>query len=257
MTQAAAALSTRSLSVRFGGLAALQDITIDVPEDAIVSVIGPNGAGKSTLLNAICGLVRSRGEIIVFGRDVTREKPYRIPAHGVARSFQDPQLLDSETTLENILSGAFVVAGYTMLDQVVRRGRVHACEATQAEHAMQLLDMVGLAGFANRRCSELAYGPRKIVDILRGLMSEPKLILLDEPSSGLDRHERKRVEELLLTLHARRGVTMLVVEHHMDLVRAISDRVVALQSGAVLIEGLPNEVLDSQGFRQAMVGGRT
>lgn len=255
MTPGTTALSTRSLSVRFGGLAALQEVAIDVKENTIVSVIGPNGAGKSTLLNAICGLVRSRGEIIVFGRDVSGERPHHIPAHGVARSFQDPQLVDSETTLENILSGTFVVAGYTMLDQVARRWHVHACEATLAERAMQLLEMVDLAGFANRRCSELAYGPRKIVDILRALMSEPKLMLLDEPSSGLDRRERKRVEELLLTLQARRGVTMLVVEHHMDLVRAISDRVVALQSGAVLIEGPPDDVLDSQGFRQAMVGG--
>ncbi|MER2633580.1 MAG: ATP-binding cassette domain-containing protein [Rhizobiaceae bacterium] len=255
-----AALSTSGIGARFGGLQALNDVTVTVERDTIVSIIGPNGAGKSTLLNAVNRLIRTVGAVHVFGADVTRERAFNVSRHGVARTFQDPQLVDSETVLENVLSGTFPARSYSTLDQIVRRGRVGGSENAAATRAMELLAMVGLDGQATRRCSELAYGPRKLIDILRALICAPRLILLDEPSSGLDTHERHRVRDLLKTIHAQGhpnggGVSMLVVEHHMDLVRAISHKVIALQSGAVLMQGETRAVLESQGFRQAMIGG--
>lgn len=255
-----AALSTTGIGARFGGLQALSDVSVTVERDTIVSVIGPNGAGKSTLLNAVNRLIRTAGSVHVFGADITKERAFNVSRHGVARTFQDPQLVDSGTVLENVISGTFPTRAYSTLDQIIRRARVRGYESAAAGRAMELLRMVGLEGQATRRCSELPYGPRKLIDILRALISSPRLILLDEPSSGLDTHERHRVRDLLKAIHAQGhptggGVSMLVVEHHMDLVRAISHKVIALQSGAVLMQGETREVLESQGFRQAMIGG--
>jgi ABC-type branched-subunit amino acid transport system ATPase component len=255
MPDSTPALSTKAIGARFGGLQALNDVSIAVERDTIVSIIGPNGAGKSTLLNAVNRLIRTVGSVQVFGADVTRERAFNVSRHGVARTFQDPQLVDSETVLENVLSGSFAARSYSTLDQLVRRGRVHRFESAAVERAMELLSMVGLDRQAGRKCSELAYGPRKLIDILRALLAAPRLILLDEPSSGLDTHERHRVRDLLQAIHAQGGVSMLVVEHHMDLVRAISHKVIALQSGSVLMQGETREVLESQGYRQAMIGG--
>lgn len=249
------ALETFDLTVRFGGLVALEDVTIAVPEGKIVSIIGPNGAGKSTLLNGVSRLVRSQGAVRFFGREIKGEAPQDLIALGVARSFQDPQIMDGESVLENVLSGAYGRLGYSMLDQIVRFRKVADRERAAADRAREFLDMAGLAEQARRPCSELAYGPRKLIDILRGLMAEPRLMLLDEPSSGLDRSERKRIEQVLVKINRTLGVSMLVVEHHMDLVRSISDHVIALQSGRLLMQGGADEVLDSQGFRKAMVGG--
>lgn len=250
-----AALSTSGIGARFGGLQALSDVSVTVERDTIVSIIGPNGAGKSTLLNAVNRLIRTVGSVHAFGADLTKERAFNVSRHGVARTFQDPQLVDSETVLENVLSGTFATRSYSTLDQIVRRGRVRTEESAAAGRAMELLRMVGLDSQATRRCSELPYGPRKLIDILRALIASPRLVLLDEPSSGLDTHERHRVRDLLKAIHAEGGVSMLVVEHHMDLVRSISHKVIALQSGSVLMQGETRDVLESQGFRQAMIGG--
>lgn len=255
MAASVPALKTSGLSAAFGGLIALSDVSMEVPAETIVSIIGPNGAGKSTLLNGVSRLIRTTGTVSVFGQDVTAVPAPKLSSFGVARTFQDPQLVDTETVLENILSGTYGTIGYSLVDQLWRRGKVARLEQEAVDRAMELLRMVGLAELANRKCSELAYGPRKLIDILRALIARPRLVLLDEPSSGLDTHERKTIEKTLSEVHAQGGVALLVVEHHMDLVRAISHKVVALQTGSILIEGTPAEVLESQGFRKAMVGG--
>lgn len=250
-----AALRTKGLSVHFGGLVALSNVEIAVEQGQIVSVIGPNGAGKSTLLNAINGLIRSTGEVGLFGQDVSSVDPCQLCGRGLARTFQDPQLMDNESVLENVLVGGHASLGYNLADQVFRPWIVRARERSATQKAIELLDMVGLAGVAHRKCNELSYGAHKLIDIVRAMLSEPSLLLLDEPSSGLDMQERRNVEKLLLQLNAAKRLSMLVVEHHMDLVRAVSHQVVALQSGAVLLTGTPSEVLESQGFRKAMIGG--
>ena len=247
-------LRTQDLSARFGGVVALDGITIAIDDGALVSVIGPNGAGKSTLLNGISRLIRTQGKVAVFDKDITATPPYHLATLGLARTFQDPQLIDSDTVLENVLAGAHSTLGYGFVDQAFLAWRALAREREAVARAMDLLALAGLADVAERRCSELAYGPRKMIDILRALMGHGKLVLLDEPSSGLDRLERKKVEQLLTTVNRTSGTTMLVVEHHMDLVRAISSRVIALQTGRVLMDGSAESVLQSQEFRVAMVG---
>jgi branched-chain amino acid transport system ATP-binding protein len=249
------AIEVRALSVAFGGLRALTDVSASVSADHIVAVIGPNGAGKTTLLNAICGLVpKANGEVRHYGKDVTNAHPTAIARTGVGRSFQDPRLIDSFSVLENVLCGAHATIGYSLADQVVRRRKVSKREGKARAEAMELLDLFGLAHLADVEAGRLAYGPRKMVDIIRATISRPSILLLDEPSSGLDRAERARIGNMMLKIHGEFGIPMMIVEHHMDLVRAVTNRVLGLASGSVALEGPTGEVLDSAEFRVTMMG---
>jgi branched-chain amino acid transport system ATP-binding protein len=249
------AIEVRALSVAFGGLRALTDVTASVSADHIVAVIGPNGAGKTTLLNAICGLVpKANGEVRHYGKDVTNAHPTAIARTGVGRSFQDPRLIDSLSVLENVLCGAHATIGYSLADQMVRRLKVSKREGQARAEAMQLLDRFGLAHLADVEAGRLAYGPRKMVDIIRATISRPSILLLDEPSSGLDRAERVRIGNMMLMIHEEFGIPMMIVEHHMDLVRAVTDRVLGLASGSVALQGRTVDVLESAEFRATMMG---
>jgi branched-chain amino acid transport system ATP-binding protein len=249
------AIEVRALSVAFGGLRALTDVSASVSADHIVAVIGPNGAGKTTLLNAICGLVpKANGEVRHYGKDVTNAHPTTIARTGVGRSFQDPRLIDSFSVLENVLCGAHTTIGYSLADQVVRRRKVSKRERDARADAMELLGLFGLAHLAGLEAGRLAYGPRKMVDIVRATISRPSILLLDEPSSGLDRAERVRIGNMMLKIHREFQIPMLIVEHHMDLVRAVTHRVLGLASGSVALDGPTGEVLDSAAFRVTMMG---
>jgi branched-chain amino acid transport system ATP-binding protein len=249
------AIEVRALSVAFGGLRALTDVTATVSADHIVAVIGPNGAGKTTLLNAICGLVpKANGEVRHYGKDVTNAHPTAIARTGVGRSFQDPRLIDSLSVLENVLCGAHATIGYSLADQVVRRLKVSKREGRARAEAMELLDRFGLAHLAGVEAGRLAYGPRKMVDIIRATISRPGILLLDEPSSGLDRAERVRIGNMMLMIREEFRIPMLIVEHHMDLVRAVTDRVLGLASGSVALQGRTDDVLNSAEFRATMTG---
>jgi len=249
------AIEVRALSVAFGGLQALTDVSASVSADHIVAVIGPNGAGKTTLLNAICGLVpKANGEVRHYGRDLTNAHPTAIARTGVGRSFQDPRLIDSFSVLENVLCGVHTTIGYSLADQVFRRRKVSKREGEARADAMELLDLFGLAHLADVEAGRLAYGPRKMVDIIRATISRPSILLLDEPSSGLDRAERARIGNMMRKIHGEFHIPMIIVEHHMDLVRAVTDRVLGLASGSVALDGPTGEVLDSAAFRVTMMG---
>ena len=248
-------LTLSGVNVSFAGIHALSGVDLEVRQHDVLAIIGPNGAGKSTLLNAICGIVDVRGQITFNGRQLAGRRPAEIAAAGLGRSFQDPPLIEHYTVLENVVCGAHLRLGYRMFDQVLRRRKVSASERMMEQKAMALLDFVGLAGRAGVRVGELAYGARKRVDIARAMVSGPRLLLLDEPSSGLDGQERDALTSILLLLREQERVGILVVEHHMDLVRATASRVVALQAGSVLMAGDPDEVLSSEVFRSAVVGG--
>ena len=249
------AIEVRALSVAFGGLRALTDVTASVNAGHIVAVIGPNGAGKTTLLNAICGLVpKANGEVRHYGTDVTNAHPTKIARGGVGRSFQDPRLIDSVSVVENVLCGAHATIGYSLADQVIRRFKVGKREREAHADARELLGLFSLGHLADVEAGRLAYGPRKMVDIVRATISRPSVLLLDEPSSGLDRAERARIEDMLLMIHKEFHIPMVIVEHHMDLVRAVAHRVLGLVSGSVALQGPTSEVLDSEEFRATMTG---
>ena len=249
------AIDVKALSVIFGGVKALTNVSTSVNAHEIVAIIGPNGAGKTTLLNAICGIVRkSHGEVRHFGKDISNTRPAKVVQGGVGRSFQDPRLIESATVLENILCGAHTTIGYSLVDQIVRRGKVTKRERQACADANELLAMVGLDDLAHAEAKQLAYGRRKMVDIIRATMSKPSVLLLDEPSSGLDGGEQARVEHMLLMIHEELKIPMLIVEHHMDLVRVVADRVLGLVSGSVAMQGATNDVLNSDEFRATMTG---
>jgi ABC-type branched-subunit amino acid transport system ATPase component len=253
-----AVLTIEDLVVRFGGVTALDNVTLDVQEGELVAVTGPNGAGKTSLLNAICGLSRGNaaGRIDLYGQPTRGKSPVAIARAGVARTFQDPPLIDSESVVENLLVGAHLSLSYGLFRQVLGRRSVVRQEAAARSRAMELLELVGLKDAAAAPAGSLPYGARKLIDVARALMSTPRILLLDEPTSGSDLEERQTLQRLLIDLRAR-GLSMLVVEHHMDVVRATADRVIGLQAGRVLLTGTPSEVLDSASFREAVVGRGT
>jgi branched-chain amino acid transport system ATP-binding protein len=249
-------LSIRDLTVLFGGVRALSEVTFDVNRGDVVAVVGPNGAGKSTMLNSISGLVRDNAEggISFEGNQVLGHSPVSIVRAGVGRSFQDPPLIDTESVLENVLLGAHARSSYGIGAQMFRRGHVRRLEAEATERAESILDFVGLAAFRDRPVAGLPYGRRKLIDIARAILAGPKLLLLDEPTSGLDGDEQKAVARLLNELHRTTPVTILLVEHHMDIVRSIASTVIGLAVGAIVATGTPGEVLDSAEFRSVIVG---
>lgn len=247
-------LSVAHLSVQFGGIRALVDLSFEVTPGEVVVIIGPNGAGKSTTLNAISGLVPCRGEIVLNHRSIVNCSPSQLASSGVGRSFQDPQLIDRSTVLDNVLNGAHARLGYAPWQQVFSPFSVARGERQATELAMHLLDTVRLAPYAHAKVHDLSYGARKLVDIVRALASRPSVLLLDEPTSGLDRDKSAELEELIVSLSQKSDIAILVVEHHMDMVRRVASRVVALQAGQVLMAGTPTEVLDSADLQASFVG---
>ncbi|MFF4796173.1 ABC transporter ATP-binding protein [Streptomyces sp. NPDC001276] len=253
---AAGPLSIRDLTVSFGGVRALSSVSADVPGGEISAIVGPNGAGKTTLLNAIGGLLGRavHGTVTFDGSPITRRSPTNLARLGLARSFQEPRLIEQASALENVLAGAYLHMGYSTLDQMVRPWRVKKGERGVRDQIVSLLTGIGLAHVRDEPVAGLPYGVRKLIDITRALASAPRLLLLDEPTSGLDSSDRRTVEELLAGLRAERRVTVVVVEHHMDLVRRVADRAIGMAAGCAIATGTPTEVLDSKTFRAAVVG---
>ncbi|MEA2235116.1 MAG: branched-chain amino acid transport system ATP-binding protein [Solirubrobacteraceae bacterium] len=248
-------LSLRGVGVSFGGVRALVDVNFDVQAHRIVAVVGPNGAGKTTLLNAMGGMLRKvSGDISLRGTRITGKKPSQLARAGFGRSFQDPRLIEAETALENVLSGAHLTMGYGTLDQLIRPWHVRRQEALARERAMALLDFVGLGHTRDLTVSSLPYGSRKLIDIARAMAGSPEILMLDEPSSGVDQAERDVIAEVLRELRSGHRMTVVIVEHHMDLVRAVADQVVGMAAGSAIAVGTPSEVLDSESFRAAIVG---
>jgi branched-chain amino acid transport system ATP-binding protein len=250
------ALSLGEISVRFGGVHALQGLSAEVPAGMTTSVVGPNGAGKTSLLNAISGYARgnTQGVIMLGGRRLNREPPRVRASLGVGRSFQDPHLIDSTTVLENLLVGAHQSLAYGLGRQLFMRRWVAGEESKARERAAVILQLIDHGHLEHKPVAGLPYGSRKLIDIGRALMSTPRLLLLDEPTSGLDNEERAQVARLLAQLRNEGETTLLMVEHNMDLVRELSDCVFGLEAGGVVASGTPDEVLDSLEFRAAIAG---
>jgi branched-chain amino acid transport system ATP-binding protein len=215
-------------------------------------LIGPNGSGKSTMLNTISGLVsgNASGFVAVNGESMLGSAPVVVARAGVARSFQNPSLIDAASVLENVMLGEHLRLKYSMGDQLWRRLWVRRSEREARRRAEVVLTFMDIAGVMDRPVAGLAYGVRKLVDIARAIVAGPELLLLDEPTSGLDSDEQLAVGQMLRELHSATSITVLVVEHHMHVVREIADKVVALESGRVLSIGRPEEVLASESFRE-------
>ncbi|GII29160.1 ABC transporter ATP-binding protein [Planotetraspora mira] len=238
-----ALVEVRDLTLRFGGVTALADVAFDVGERQICGLVGPNGAGKSSLFNCVNGYYRpSGGSIRVGGVDVLSVPAHRTVRLGIARTFQHPTLQPDRTVLDNVLLGGHSTLSGTVLSAMLALPGERRRERELVTRARELLGSLGLAGAERTSAGDLPYGSQKRVEIARALLSGPRLLLLDEPASGLTHSEVGEVGELITRIRADHGLTVIVVEHHMGLISAVTDHVVALVSGRKVAEGTAQAV---------------
>jgi branched-chain amino acid transport system ATP-binding protein len=249
-------LRVENLSVRFGGIKAVNDVGFEVVEGEVFTIIGPNGAGKTTIFNLISRLYAPTSGRILFGDiDLTRIAPHEISGLGIARTFQNIELFEHATVLENLLIGRHCHRRTGLLADLFFLPQVRRAERAEREAVERVIDLLDLAHYRDTRVAGLPYGVRKVVELGRALAMEPKLLLLDEPSSGLNVEETDDMAWWIRDIKEALGITVLMVEHDMNLVARVSDRVLALNYGQVLTSGAPAEVQRHPEVVEAYLGG--
>ena len=248
-------LSVSDLSITFGGVLAVDNVSFDVMRREVFTLIGPNGAGKTTVFNLIGRFYRpSSGEIIYQGQNLTEKAPHEIAALGIARTFQNIELFEQATVLENLLIGRHRHRSMSFLDAALFTRRAWNSERAARQKVEEVIDLLDLQHYRDSPVGGLPYGVRKVVELARALCTEPHLLLLDEPSSGLNVEETDDMAFWIQDIKNELGITVLMVEHDMTLVNRVSDRVLAMSQGKVLAVGLPEEVQADAGVIEAYLG---
>ncbi|MCW7540160.1 ABC transporter ATP-binding protein [Aquabacterium sp. A7-Y] len=238
-----ALLQVEKVSVSFGGVNAVTDISFEVHEGEILSIIGPNGAGKSSLLNVINGVYRaSGGRVVVGGRGYTRLRPEQAARLGMARSFQNLALFKGMSVIDNVLTGRTLRMRRSFLAHALRSPGARAEEAEQRRRAEAALEFLHIQSHRDTPVGQLSYGLQKRVELARALAAEPRLLLLDEPMAGMNSHEKHELARLVVEVNRRLGTTIVLIEHDMGVVMDISDRVVVLDHGRKIADGPPAQV---------------
>jgi len=245
----------QNVGVRFGGIVALDNVSFDVPSGSIVGLIGPNGAGKTTLFNCLSRLYEcGSGDILFDGSSILQLPTHRIAEIGIGRTFQNLALFRTMTVLDNVMVGRHCRTGSGFFVNSLRLPSVVREEQATMERARGLIRMMDLEAVAQARVADLPFGTQKRVELARALAAEPRLLLLDEPASGLNHEEVGVLGKLIQSIRDQLKLTVLLVEHHMSLVMSISERVVALNFGRVIAQGAPAEVRQHPELMRAYLG---
>lgn len=248
-------LKAEGMSIRFGGVNALQDVNIDVEKGSIHALIGPNGAGKTTLLNCISRVYKAdTGKVTFQGRDITHIKPYKVVNEGIARTFQNIELFANVTVMDNMLLGCHSRRKTGFFQDAIFWGKARAQELKFRTKVEEVIDFLDLQAYRMERINNVPYGVQKNVELGRALVMEPTLLLLDEPSSGLNVEETQDLAFWLEDIRADFGITILLIEHDMRLVMDVCDRITALNYGKLLADGKPKDVVSHPDVVKAYLG---
>jgi branched-chain amino acid transport system ATP-binding protein len=243
------------LRKEFGGLVAVDDVDFTIPEESIVSLIGPNGAGKTTFFNMLTGVYKpTAGRIQLLGADITGKPPHAITERGVGRTFQNIRLFQNMTALENVLVGMHSRLKGGIIQSIIRTPRIRREEARARARARELLDFSGLRGVEEDFARNLSYGDQRRLEVARALATEPKLLLLDEPTAGMNPQETLEFTDFVAKLRSEEELTILLIEHDMRVVMGISDRVTVFDYGEKIAEGTPTEIQKNERVIEAYLG---
>ena len=249
------ALQIDGLMLRFGGVKVFEDVSFAVASGATLGVVGPNGAGKTSLLNCATGAYTPQaGTIRIFGSEVIDAGPAKIARLGVTRTFQGIQLVPDFSVVENILVGCHLRLQHNLLQALVYVGPSRRQEVLARQRVAEILETVGLSGMGHLKASELSHGDQRRVEIGRALASDPRLLFLDEPTSGMSRSERRAIGDLLENLQRDVGITLVLIEHDVDFVRRMCDQVIVLDFGKIIAHGAPDQVFNDPRVIEAYVG---
>ena len=248
-------LQVENLSVNFGGLKALDDVSFSVAKNEVFSIVGPNGAGKSTIFNVISSFYKpSRGQVFFDSKDITATRPDEKAELGITRTFQNIELFEHSSVLQNLLIGRTIHNKHTVYRQLIFDKTVRNSEVAHREAAEKVIDFLELAHYRDDPIANLPYGVRKKVELARALCAEPSLLLLDEPASGLNPEETEEVGHWIEDIRHDLGITVVMIEHDMSLVTEVSDRVLALSEGKVIAQGTAEEVQNNADVVSAYLG---
>lgn len=248
-------LTCKAISKAYEGVQALDTVSLNVAAGETLGIIGPNGSGKTTLFNIVSGLEGcDQGQVSLNGKAITGVSAHKIVTYGLVRTFQNLRLFSGMTALENVICGGHRAAEKGLLGQILQTKRVKASEALMAEKARACLAEVGLEGYEAARPSELSYGQTKRLELARALNAEPKILLLDEPTAGMNDTQANQILDLVVTMRQRHNITLVVIEHNVPILCRFVDRMVVLEAGKKLMEGKPDEVVKDPRVIEAYLG---